>query len=140
MAITMASDKDIDRLVDDFVTRLRAMISQATRDEVSEAIRKMLGEGGSAGGGRGRGRGRPRALAGGTDALGRRRKRTEAQIEQQTSKLYDYIKGHPGERMETISRELGLPSTLLAPLAKRLVEEKRIKAKGKARGTTYSAS
>jgi hypothetical protein len=134
-------DKMIDRLVNDFVSELRALIEQATREEVAEAIRKVIattGGGGSSGGGRGRGRAR---LGGGaTDSLGRRRKRTEAQLEGQTDKLLEYIKGHPGQRMEIIANEMGQPSTLLAPLVKRLVAEKRIKAKGKARGTTYSAS
>jgi hypothetical protein len=45
----------------------------------------------------------------------------------------------PGERMEQISRGLGIRTGLLQPLIKRLLGERRIKARGKARGTTYVA-
>jgi hypothetical protein len=133
----MATDKNIEKLVHDFVARLSALVAQATRDEVSEAIRKAIGAGGARGG-RGRGR-RSFTPVGPVDALGRRRKRTEGQLETQSEKLFDYIKSNPGERMETISDALGQPSTLLAPLVRRLIADKRVKAKGKARGTTYAA-
>jgi hypothetical protein len=72
------------------------------------------------------------------DAAGRRAKRSPRQMANQTEKLYEYIKGNPGLRMEQIVEGMVLDTALLQPLIKRLVAEKRIKAKGKARGTTYT--
>ena len=43
-------------------------------------------------------------------------------------------------RMEQICDGLGMKTNLLQPLAKRLLAEKRLKAKGKARGTTYTVA
>ena len=61
-------------------------------------------------------------------------------MEGQAEKLYDYVKSHPGERMEQICDGLGMKTNLLQPLAKRLLAERRLKAKGKARGTTYTVA
>jgi transcriptional regulator with XRE-family HTH domain len=47
------------------------------------------------------------------------------------------IAREPDRRMELLARSLGAPSQALAPLVKQLVAQGRVKARGKARGTTY---
>jgi hypothetical protein len=131
----MNLDKQLDRMVSGFVGDLRKVISQATREQVADALRRAVGGRGAANGARG---GRVAKVARG--GRGGRIKRSPKQIAAQTSKLHDYIKSHPGERMELISRSLGLTTNLLQPLIKKLLSDKKIKAKGKARGTTYTVS
>jgi hypothetical protein len=134
-AINMNIDKQLVKLVTAFVAELRMVVETATRDEVADALRKAVGNG-AARAGRGRGK---RGAAVVVDP-GSRFKRTPRQMEGQAEKLYDYIKSHPGERMEQICDGLGMKTNLLQPLAKRLIAEKRLKAKGKARGTTYTVA
>jgi hypothetical protein len=131
----MNIDKQLVKLVTAFVAELRMVVETATRDEVADALRKAVGNGaprGARGGARGK-----RAVVVDT---GSRFKRTPRQMEGQAEKLYDYVKSHPGERMEQICDGLGMKTNLLQPLAKRLLAEKRLKAKGKARGTTYTVA
>jgi hypothetical protein len=132
----MNIDKQLVKLVTAFVAELRMVVETATRDEVADALRKAVGNGAPRGG-RGAGRGGKRAVVVDT---GSRFKRTPRQMEGQAEKLYDYVKSHPGERMEQICDGLGMKTNLLQPLAKRLLAEKRLKAKGKARGTTYTVA
>ena len=130
----MNIDKQLVKLVTAFVAELRMVVETATRDEVADALRKAVGNGAARAV---RGRGGKRVAI--VDASSRF-KRTPRQMEGQAEKLYDYIKSHPGERMEQICDGLGMKTNLLQPLAKRLLAEKRLKAKGKARGTTYTVA
>jgi hypothetical protein len=129
----MNIDKQLVKMVSAFVAELRMLVENATRDEVADALRKAVGGNGAV---------RVRAARGGKRAVvvdaGSRFKRTPRQMEGQAEKLYDYVKAHPGERMEQICDGLGMKTNLLQPLAKRLLAEKRLRAKGKARGTTYT--
>jgi hypothetical protein len=131
----MNIDKQLVKIVTAFVAELRMVVETATRDEVADALRKAVGGNGVVRVGRGGAKRLPAALVA---AGGSRFKRTPRQMEGQAEKLYDYIKTHPGERMEQICEGLGMKTNLLQPLAKRLLAEKRLKAKGKARGTTYT--
>jgi hypothetical protein len=132
----MNIDKQLVKLVTAFVAELRMVVETATRDEVADALRKAVGNGAPRGG-RSAGRGGKRAVVVDTSS---RFKRTPRQMEGQAEKLYDYVKSHPGERMEQICDGLGMKTNLLQPLAKRLLAEKRLRAKGKARGTTYTVA
>ncbi len=53
--------------------------------------------------------------------------------------VLEYIRKHPGSRSEEISSELGTDTARLRPVLHRLRDEGRIKVKGKARATRYSA-
>jgi len=50
-----------------------------------------------------------------------------------------YLAEHPGSSGEAISRALGTDTKALRPVIKKLIADKRVKSKGKARGTRYSA-
>lgn len=45
-----------------------------------------------------------------------------------------------GRRVEEIANSLGIPSKSVGPAMKKLLVAKKVKAKGKARGTRYTAS
>src|SRR3954464_1392012 len=66
-------------------------------------------------------------------------KRSEAQLERQTAQLLQYVKKHPGERMEQIQTALGFETGKLTLPMKRLVAEKVVRTRGDARGTRYTA-
>lgn len=121
-------NRQLRRAMDDFAREIEALVGQLVRREVAAAVKNL---GGSA---------RPRRIA--EDAedtpAGRRRKRSARQLENATRKLHEYIEAHPDQRMEQISRGVGIRTGLLQPLIKRLLAERQIKARGKARGTTYT--
>jgi hypothetical protein len=101
-----------------------------------------------------RGRGRPRksaapapapaarAAQAAPKAPGSRRrasgeKRPPGELARLTEKLGEYIKAHPGLRMEVIAKAIGAPPRELRLPATKLVAAKRIRAVGQKRGTEY---
>ena len=124
-------NRQLRRALDDFAREIETIVAQLVRREVAAAVRSHGGTDRAA-----------RAAAPDDDAhtARRRRKRSPRQLENATRKLHEYIAEHPHERMEQISRGLGIRTGLLQPLIKRLLEEQQIKAKGKARGTTYTVA
>jgi hypothetical protein len=117
-----------EKLVQEFVIRLREAIEREVREEVEAAVLKAIGSGG------GRVARKPIGVG------GKRAKRTPEEMARQATRLHAFVKANPGLRMEQIVEGMKLDTALLAPLAKRLVDEKKLKAKGKARGTTYTAA
>jgi hypothetical protein len=66
-------------------------------------------------------------------------KRTSEEIAKQAQKVLKIIQDNPGKRSEEIAKVIGLSTgELVAPL-KKLLADKEIGAKGKARGTMYTA-
>jgi hypothetical protein len=124
-------NRQLRRALDDFAREIETIVAQLVRREVAAAVKNQ-----------GNGERAARAATPEEDAHAarRRRKRSPRQLENATRKLHEYIAGHPHERMEQISRGLGIRTGLLQPLIKRLLEEQQIKAKGKARGTTYTVA
>jgi hypothetical protein len=124
----MTIEKQIDRLVVGFTTELQELVRRAVFEQVEEALSNVTDlKGRRAAGVRGR-------------LPGRGGKRSPKEIEATTKKLLSHIEGNPNQRMEQISSALGIRTTLLQPCIKQLISEKKIKAKGKARGTTYLAA
>ena len=115
--------------MDDFAREIEAIVGQLVRREVASAVKN---HGGSVRAGRGTSTA-PRPAT-------RRRKRSPRQLENATRKLLEYIQAYPNERMEQITKGVGIRTGLLQPLIKKLLSERRIKARGKARGTTYTVS
>jgi hypothetical protein len=54
------------------------------------------------------------------------------------AKILAYMKGHPGRRMEHISKAVGVPSRKLKYVVRRLAADKQIKVRGQTRGRTYA--
>lgn len=66
-------------------------------------------------------------------------RRSSEEITVQAAKLFEHINAHPGVSAEGISNALGIPTKVLPAPLKVLIKEKKIKASGVARGTTYTA-
>lgn len=124
--------------VEQFAEELSALI----RESAMETVRDALG-GVAAGGRRGGGRSRPPVIPPAGRALGRSRalpkgaKRAPEEIERLTSKLQDYIKSNPGQRIEQIAEGMGANTRELNLPAKKLISTKQIKTRGQKRATTY---
>jgi hypothetical protein len=125
----MTIEKQIDKMVVDFASDLRELVRRAVLDQVEAALAEVTDL-----------KGRARAVAGRGRAVGRGGKRSPKEIEATTKKLLGHIEQNPNQRMEQISSALGIRTTLLQPCIKQLVADKRIKTRGKARGTTYIAA
>jgi len=125
----MNLDKQIDKVVGDFASELRNLVRKAVFEEVEAALASVTGLKGKRGTSVARVRG-----------PGRGGKRSPKEIEATTKKLLGHIQENPNQRMEQISAALGIRTTLLQPCIKQLVADRKIKTKGKARGTTYLAS
>src|SRR5262249_54986956 len=64
-------------------------------------------------------------------------KRPPAELAKLTEKLGDYIKAHPGSRMEAIGKGLGLPTRELHLPIKKLLAAKKVRSEGHKRATEY---
>jgi hypothetical protein len=67
-------------------------------------------------------------------------KRPPAELAKLTEKLGDYIKAHPGLRMEAIGKALGAPTRELNLPIKKLLAAKKIRSEGHKRATEYFPS
>ena len=64
-------------------------------------------------------------------------KRPPAELAKLVDKLHDFIKAHPGQRMEAIGKALGTPTKDLNLPVKKLIAAKRLRVKGQKRATEY---
>lgn len=64
-------------------------------------------------------------------------KRPPAELAKLTEKLGEYIKSHPGQRMEAIGKALGTPTRELNLPIKKLLSGKKIRSEGHKRATEY---
>ena len=64
-------------------------------------------------------------------------KRPPAELAKLTEKLGEYIKSHPGLRIESIGKALSTPTKELALPIKKLLAAKRVKSEGQKRATVY---
>ncbi len=123
-------NRQLRRAMDDFAREIEAIVGQLVRREVAAAVKSHGAQARAA-----------RAAVTAQDVpAGRKRKRSPRQLENATRKLHEYIQAHPNQRMEQISRGVGIRTGLLQPLIKKLLSERQIKARGKARGTTYTVA
>jgi hypothetical protein len=120
--------KTVDALIRTFATDLQALLREQLSSEVSSAVQSALS-------------GNPdRRGKSTTTRNGRSGKWTPADIEKQAAQLLTYIARNADQRAEQIAKANGLATTELVRPIKRLLGEKKIKASGKARGTTYAAT
>jgi hypothetical protein len=67
-------------------------------------------------------------------------KRPPAELAKLTERLGEYIKGHPGLRMEAIGKALGAPTKDLNLPMKKLLAAKKVRSEGQKRATEYYAA
>lgn len=124
-------EQQIQDRVEAFVSELSELVRQAALEAVSAAL------GGTAGAGR---RGRRAAAAPGA-SRGRSRpkgqKRTPAELERLVGSVKAYVSKSPGQGVEKMARDLGVPSKELVLPIKKLIASKDIKTRGQKRATKY---
>lgn len=134
-------DDRIRARVEQFAAELAELIRESAMETVSVALagaRPSPGRGGRRGATavvaavRSTGRGRAASREKGA-------KRPPDEIERLTGRLYDYIKGNPGQRIEQIADGMGTSTKELNLPAKKLIAGKQLKTKGQKRATQYFA-
>jgi len=124
-------DSEIQSRVSAFAAELVAIVRASALEVVQEALGDAV---------------TPRAVRGGAKlslapkaaaSRGKGAKRDPQAIEALTNQLGAFIKKNPGQRIEQIGKELGIPTKELALPVKKLLAGKRISTKGQKRATTY---
>ena len=130
----MPTTRDVESLIRNFADQLQAAIREQLSQEISLAVQAALGGGGRSV------RGGKVAFKAPKASVSKSGKRTPEQIEKLAGQLLAYIAKNPEQRSEQIAKANDVSTGELVLPIKRLLAEKAIKAKGKARGTTYTAS
>jgi len=120
-------DDRIRGMVENFAGELAALI----RESAFETVRTALGDGG---GGRGR---RSGISLAGRSSRSKGAKRPPAEIAKLVGKLRDYVKTHPGQRIEQIAKGMSVSTRELNLPAKKLLAQKVLKTRGEKRATKY---
>ena len=121
----------ITKLVNDFVAQVANLARRAAMDTLEHAL---------AGAGTGRapaGRGRGRAavsLAGPSSRRPKGAKRPPGEIARTKTRVYEYIRTHPGQRIEQINKALGTTTKDLTLPIKKLIADKAVKHPGREAG------
>jgi hypothetical protein len=130
----MPGTDKVEILIRNFASQLQDLLRDQMSTDVTAAVQAALGS---------QLTGRKGARNGAVKirvAASRGGKRTPEQIEKLAEKLLGYIAKNPEQRAEQIAKANGLSTGELVLPIKRLLGDKKIKASGKARGTTYTAS
>jgi len=125
----------INKLVEEFVAQVTAVARQAAMDTLTSAL-------GAAGGALARRRGGAIAVTGLAPARGAGRrpkgaKRPQGEIAKTKGRVQDFIKTHPGLRIEQINKELGTVTRDLALPLRKLISEGTVRTEGEKRSTQY---
>lgn len=119
--------REISRRIDSFVNEITELARQHALDTLAAALETR---GGMTGG---------RAGAG---AASRRRggKRSSDEIQREADRLFSFIQGNPGHRMEEIGKGIGTSTKELTLPIKKLLSDGRVTSEGQKRATRYFAS
>jgi len=113
---------EMNRVVQGFVAQITELARRAAIDSLETALKRGGVRGGSLPLGRGRGKGV---------------KRTSDELDQLSDKFVEFVKDHPGLRIEQINKQLGTNTRDLALPIRKLLADGAIKTKGQKRSTTY---
>jgi hypothetical protein len=130
----MATTPDIRSLVENFTNDLSTVMRRAALEEVHAKLSLVIGDVSAP---KRRGPGRPRGAR--TGKRGRPGKFTPEQMEKHGASILALLKKSPGARSEQLSAAMKMDAATLRIPLKALIAEKKIKVKGKKRGTTYFA-
>ena len=122
---------DIDDTIRGMVEAFAADLAALLRESAVETVRAALGE--SSGTSR-RGRGPARSVG---PSRTKGAKRPPQEIERLTTRLRDYVKANPGQRIEQIAKGLGTSTRELNLPAKKLLGQKQLRTRGEKRATKY---
>jgi hypothetical protein len=125
----------INKLVEEFVAQVTAVARQAAMDTLTSAL-------GAAGGALARRRGGALAVTVGVGRVAAARrpkgaKRPQSEIEKTKARVQDFIRSHPGLRIEQINKELGTQTRDLALPLRKLIADGAVRTEGEKRSTQY---
>ncbi len=123
------ANSDIDDTIRGMVEAFAGELAALIRESAFETVRAALGDGA----------GRGRAGAALSRRLGRPKgaKRPPGEIAKLVGRLKDYVKSHPGQRIEQIAKGMGVSTRELNLPAKKLLAQKVLKTRGEKRATKY---
>jgi hypothetical protein len=124
------ANSDIDDRIRGMVETFAGELAALIRESAFETVRAALGDGG------GRGRRGGASLAG-RSGRAKGAKRPPGEIAKLVGKLRDYVKAHPGQRIEQIAKGMGVSTRELNLPAKKLLAQKALKTRGEKRATKY---
>ena len=132
----MATTSEIRILVEDFTNQISQVMRRAALEEVRAKLSLAIGDVAP----KRRGPGRPRsAVSNGAVRVRRGGKRTSADLEALSDRLFAHVKSNPGQRADQIAATLRTDvGTMRLPMQK-LIAGKKVKVKGQRRGTKYFA-
>jgi DNA-binding NtrC family response regulator len=147
--ITMDMESQIKSRVDAFVAELSAMVKKAALEAVTNALK--AGDGGAPSVAKTTGKKRgpaaaasksakaPKAAPAAPAAAKRKagQKRSPEEIAKTTDKLLQYITKNSGQRIEEIAKGVSNSTKELTLPIKKLLNDKKISAKGEKRATRY---
>lgn len=126
------NDTAIKQAIESFVEQLRGLIQAAALEAVQAALTGAAEPG--------RRRSKPGRVASATPGERKKgSKRTPEELEALVKQLHSHIIKNPGQRIEQISKTLGVSTKEFVLPIKKLVSEKKISTKGAKRATTYFA-
>jgi len=133
----MPNADKVEALIRNFAAQLQDLVRDQLSADVNSAVQGALGGKQAA---RGRSSAGVKEITARATKRGAGGKRTPEQIEKLATQLLSYIDKNPEQRAEQIADANKLTTGELVLPMKRLLADKKIKAKGKARGTTYTAT
>jgi hypothetical protein len=122
------ANSDIDDRIRGMVEAFAGELAALIRESAFETVRAALGEGG------GRARRGPALRISGR---GKGAKRPPGEIAKLVGRLRDYVKAHPGQRIEQIAKGMSVSTRELNLPAKKLLAQKVLKTRGEKRATKY---
>jgi hypothetical protein len=138
---TSTLNREIRARIEGFVSTLSELVKAAAVESVQQA----LGGGASPARRPARARATTRLLVKSATAAkpakeGKRGKRTTDDVMKTGELLFAYVKSHPGQGIEEIGRGIKVRTKELKLPVTKLLEAKKLKTKGKKRGTKYFAA
>jgi hypothetical protein len=124
------ANSDIDDRIRGMVEAFAGELAALIRESAFDTVRAALGDGG------GRGRRGGASLAG-RSGRAKGAKRPPGEIAKLVGRLRDYVKSHPGQRIEQIAKGMGVSTRELNLPAKKLLAQKVLKTRGEKRATKY---
>ena len=129
-------DAEIRARITAFLDLMAGLVKKAALESVQEVL-------GGRSERRRRGPGRPRKSArrrpGRPRRVARRGKRTSAQVEALAGRVLKHVKATPGHRLEQIGKRMRIATKELKLPITKLLGAKKLKTKGRKRGTRYFA-
>ena len=128
------SNSSLDQEIRNRIQSFLAELSGLVKKSALEAVQSALSTDGAAP--KRRGPGRPRKT-GAPAAGGKRAKRSSGQVDELATRVIAQVRSKQGQRLEELGRAMKMPTKGLKLPIQKLLAAKKLKTKGRKRGTQY---